>query len=281
MSKQKRAVAIHDISCFGRCSLTVALPILSAAGIETPVIPTAVLSTHTGGFTGFTYRDMTEDIRPVVEHWMRLGLGFDAIYTGYLGSIEQVELIRQVIDLLRGEQALVVVDPVMGDLGVLYAGFPEGFPQEMRTLCAKADVVVPNLTEAALLLDRPYTERPDAECVHALLHGLCDDLGARSAVLTGVSLTAGELGAATYDADNGAQSYAGAASVKGMYHGSGDVFSSALVAGLVRGLSLAEAAERAVTFTVEAIRRTHAAGTEPRYGLNFEAGLAAFGQQFH
>ena len=152
----KRVAAIHDISGFGKCSLTVALPIISAAGIETSVIPTAVLSTHTGGFTGFTYRDLTEDIMPIVDHWKTLDITFDGIYTGFLGSFEQVHLIEQTIDKLKTEKTVVVIDPVMADNGELYAIFSKEFPKEMAKLCKKADLLIPNLTEASLLLEEPY-----------------------------------------------------------------------------------------------------------------------------
>ncbi|MBQ2274997.1 MAG: pyridoxal kinase, partial [Clostridia bacterium] len=131
---QKRVAAIHDISGFGKCSLTVALPIISAAGSECAVIPTAVLSTHTGGFKDFTFRDLTEDILPIAEHWRREGICFDAIYTGYLGSFEQIDLVCKVIDILRDENTLVVVDPVMADHGKLYPIFPDNFPDGMKKL---------------------------------------------------------------------------------------------------------------------------------------------------
>ncbi len=160
MNTQKRIVAIHDISCFGRCSLTVALPIISAFGIETSIIPTAVLSTHTGGFSDFTYRDLTDDILPIVNHWKSLGLNFDAIYTGFLGSFEQIDIIDQVFELLKTPQTLIIVDPVMADNGELYKIFPKDFPKGMKKLCQKADILIPNLTEAALLLDEPYKPGP-------------------------------------------------------------------------------------------------------------------------
>jgi len=281
---QPHVLAIHDISGVGRCSLTVALPVLSAAGIECSVLPTAVLSTHTGDFEGYTYRSLSNDLLPMARHWVSLGLEFDAIYTGYLASLEQVELIKQIIALLRSDRTLLVVDPVMADKGTLYPGFPDSFPAEMRTLCAQADLIVPNLTEAALLLGRPYEENPSVERVQSLIHALISDIGAKAAVLTGVSLGTGELGAITYDPDGlfggGEQSYAGAPAIPGMYHGSGDVFSSTLVAALMRGRTLFEANEIAVHFTAEAIRLTAKAGTEPRYGLNFEALLTTFSSQF-
>jgi len=276
-----RVIAIHDISGIGRCSLTVALPVLSAAGIECAVLPTAVLSTHTGEFEGYTFRDLTEDILPVAQHWKSLDLKFDAIYTGYLGSYEQVELVKQVIALLADEDTLVVVDPVMADEGKLYPGFSEDYPAQMRTLCALADLVVPNLTEAALLLGCDYNPKPDTDQVKDILKQLCEKTGSQSAVLTGVSLSPNTLGAATRNAAKPASSYAGAAKIEGMYHGSGDIFCSALLAAIMNGYTLEDSTKCAVDFVAECIQRTYDAGAETRYGLHFEAGLANFGSQFN
>jgi len=276
-----RVLAIHDISGVGRCSLTVALPVLSAAGIECAVLPTAVLSTHTGEFEGYTFRDLTKDILPVAQHWKSLDLKFDAIYTGYLGSYEQVELIKQVITLLADENTLVVVDPVMADEGKLYPGFSKDYPTQMLTLCALADLIVPNLTEAALLLGRDYDPQPSADQIEQLLKDLCEKAQVPSAVLTGVSLNPGTLGAATLNTAKHSSSYAGAAKIGGMYHGSGDLFCSALLAALMNGYDLERSTQCAVDFTAECIQRTHAAGTETRYGLHFEAALAQFGSQFN
>ena len=277
---QKRAAAIHDISCFGRCSLTVALPILSAAGIETPVIPTAVLSTHTGGFTGYTYRDLTDDIRPVVDHWASLDLEFDAVYTGFLGSIEQIGIVTECFELIKasskkkGRGPLVVVDPVMADDGKLYSIFPKDFPKEMRGLCMKADVIVPNLTEAALLLDIPYHEGPHTQKEIGDMLTALSELGPKQVVITGVSYDGARLGAASFDARTGKAAYASEARIDPMYHGTGDVFASVLTAALVYGIELDKACEAAVRFTVDSIARTKAAGTDRRFGVDFESGLA-------
>ncbi|MDR1775764.1 MAG: pyridoxamine kinase [Actinomycetes bacterium] len=274
MSGQQRVLAIHDISGFGRCSLTVALPVLSAAGIECTVLPTAVLSTHTGGFTGYTFRDLSADILPIADHWKSLDLHFDAIYTGYLGSFEQIALIEAVLEELAGPDTLIVVDPVMGDKGKLYAGFPHDFPSGMANLCRRADVIVPNLTEAALMLNRPWTEDLAAIDVDNLLHDLSEQLAVARVVLTGVSQASGQLGASTYDAATDAASWYGSERIGGMYHGTGDVFSSVLVAGLVTGLSLAAASRVAVDFTVRALRRSFDNRTDPRFGVAFEYFLA-------
>ena len=154
----KRVVTIQDISCLGKCSLTVALPIISAMGIETAVIPTAVLSTHTGGFTGYTFRDLTDDIPDITAHWKSMDLKFDAIYTGYLGSKRQVQIISELFDSFRNENNVTIVDPVLGDAGRYYKGFDDEFAGEMKKLCAKADYILPNMTEASFMLGLPYTE---------------------------------------------------------------------------------------------------------------------------
>lgn len=274
---QKRIAAIHDISGFGKCSLTVALPVISAAGIEVSVIPTAVLSTHTGGFTGFTYRDLTADILPIVSHWCSLNLCFDAIYTGFLGSFEQIGLVAEAFERLRTPETLVLVDPVMADNGALYTVFPDNFPDGMRRLCALADVVVPNMTEAALLVGEEYREGPYTRgYVTDMLKKLAA-LGPRLVVLTGVCFDETSLGAACYDSESGAADYAFAPRIDGCYHGTGDVFASVLLAALLSGLPLAESAQTAVDFTAQSIERTRAAGTDVRFGVNFEAGLCALG----
>jgi pyridoxine kinase len=274
MQRQKRVLAIHDISCFGRCSLTVALPIISAAGIETVVLPTAVLSTHTGGFTGFTYRDLTQDILPVVNHWQSIGLEFDAIYTGFLGSFEQVDIVSEIFDVLKKNEVLIVVDPVMADYGKLYSIFPSNFPEGMRKLCRKADLIVPNLTEAAFLLDEPYHDGPHTKDeIEHILRSL-SELGPKYVVVTGVSYDGKQLGSVSYDANTGEFSYTGETRIEPMYHGTGDVFASALVAALLGGRTLAQANAIAVRFTVASIARTKESGTDNRFGVNFEAGLA-------
>ncbi len=264
---QKRIVAIHDISGFGKCSLTVALPICSAAGIETAVIPTAVLSTHTGGFSGYTFRDLTDDIMPIAEHWKSLGIPFDAFYTGYLGSLKQVEYVIKAIDMLKKENSIVVVDPAMADNGKLYSGFPSEFPRAMLKLCKKADIVVPNITEAALMLGVEYKNAPYTEdYIEVLVRGLHAKTGA-GVVLTGVTFNDKRLGAAVY---NGEQiEYIFDERIAAMFHGTGDVFASALVAALIHGKNLISAAEVAVKFTVGCIKRTYE-NENYRYGVNFE-----------
>ena len=273
---QKRVAAIHDLSGFGKCSLTVALPILSAAGIETSALPTAILSTHTGGISGYTYRDLTEDMRPVMKHWKSLDIKFDAIYTGFLGSFEQLDIVKEFFDAFRQEDNLILVDPVMGDNGELYTVFTREFAAGMRMLCQKADIIVPNLTEAALLLDEPYHPGP---YTHAYIESLLRKLGAlgpQKVVLTGVYCKEDELGAATYDRTTDTIDYVFTQKIPGYYHGTGDVFASALLSALLNDFSLIDAAAIAVHFTTDSIRRTYKAKTDYRFGVNFEQSFPDF-----
>ena len=270
--KQKRVLAVHDLSCVGRCSLTVALPILSAAGLEASALPTAVLSTHTGGFTGMTFRDLTQDLPAIFAHWKTLDLAFDAIYTGYLGSAEQVALVEQLFDAFRGEQTKIIVDPVMGDHGKQYPGMSEKMPQLMKTLCQKADVIVPNQTEAALMLGRPYLETPDKAEVDDLMQAL-REMTQASVVLTGISPEEGKLGAAVYDRETGQTACPAAPHMPGSYHGTGDVYASALTGAYLAGKTLVQAAQIAADFTQQSIVETLPLGLETRYGVCFERAL--------
>ena len=276
MKRLKRVAAIHDISGFGKCSLTVALPILSAAGIETTVLPTAVLSTHTGGLDGFTYRDLTEDIAPITAHWKSLNIKFDAIYTGFLGSFEQLDLVTDFFKEFKTPDNIILVDPVMADNGELYKIFTPEFAIGMRKLCEKADIIVPNLTEAALLLGEKYNPGPyTPEYIEEILKKL-SALGPGKVVLTGIFFNEEELGAATYDSATGEVAYAFEKRVPGYFHGTGDVFGSALLSGILNGFSLNEAAAIAVRFTTSAIRKTAEAGTDVRFGVNFEHTIPEF-----
>ena len=193
----KRIASIQDISCLGKCSLTVALPILSAMGVECAIGPTAVLSTHTM-FSNFTCKDLTDQIGPIAAHWKSEGIGFDAIYTGYLASQEQIGDVCAFFDDFKTEENLIVVDPVMADNGKLYPAFGPEFPAEMAKVCAKADLIVPNLTEASLLTGLPYRTEQDEGYIRELLQALAG-LGPRYVALTGVSFEKGRLGVMHYD----------------------------------------------------------------------------------
>jgi len=273
MKRQIRVVAIHDISCVGKCSLTVALPIISAIGIEVSIIPTAVLSTHTGGFKGYTYRDLTEDIIPIISHWDSIGIDFDALYTGFLGSPTQLDIVSDIFDHYKEKGAFIAVDPVMGDNGKLYHIFSDDFPAGMKKLCQKADIIIPNITEALLLLNEPFQEGPYTEkYIEGLLERLAS-IGPKQVVLTGVYFDNHKLGAVSYDKETSTVNYSSADRIEGYYHGTGDVFASALVAAILSGVPLEKATKIAVDFTVGSIYRTREAKTDTRFGVNFEAGL--------
>ncbi len=266
---QKRVAAIHDISCFGKCSLTVALPLISAAGIETAVIPTAVLSTHTGGFTGYIFRDLSEDIVPVARHWKSENITVDAVYTGYLCSKQQIYLVLEAARLISRRDTLLITDPVMADNGKLYKGFDRDFPDYMLKLCAAADIITPNITEAALMLGVKYMEPPYTEdYIKTLLEGLYVKTHAKI-VLTGVCFDSRRIGAAVFDGENAA--YVFSERLDAVYHGTGDVFASTLIAALLNDRSLKAAAQIAANFTCACIRRTMEYDADMRYGVNFES----------
>ena len=261
-----RILTVQDISCVGQCSLTVALPILSACGIETCVLPSAVLSTHTAGFSGYTFRDLTQDMPAVIEHWQKENIAFDAVYTGYLGSAEQIEYVKRILAAVKKPQAPAIVDPAMADNGKLYPGFDDAFVQAMRTLCAEADLVVPNITEAALLTGEEYRTEYDRAYIDTLVQKLLA-LGARGVVLTGVSYREGMTGVVVVE--NGQYAYYEHEKLANSCHGTGDIYASALVGALLRGKSAYDAAAIAADYTVQCIRET-AKHPEHWYGAAFE-----------
>ena len=276
MNNQKRVMAIHDISCVGRCSLTVALPILSAAGHDCGVLPTAVLSTHTGGFEGFTYRDLTNDINPISAHWQSLGLGFDAMYSGFLGSFEQIDLMAELFKTYKTKDNIVLVDPVMADEGQLYSIYSPEMAKGMAKLCGSADIIIPNITEACFMVDEEYKPGPyDKPYIENLLKKL-SALGAKQIVLTGVHFDNDKLGAAVYDTITSTIEYVFADRIEGHFHGTGDVFGSALLSAHLNAFSLAESAQIACDYVCEAIKITIELGQERRYGVAFERGLGGF-----
>ena len=265
-----RVAAIHDMSGFGRCSLTVAIPILSAMGIQCCPLPTAFLSTHTGGFEGFAFLDMTDELPKVAEHWKSLGLCFQAVYSGFLGSERQIALVEDFLREIRGPDTLAVIDPVMGDHGTVYQTYTPAMCAGMARLAELADVITPNLTEAALLLDIPYGELPVGEAgCREIVERLSLD-GRRSVVLTGAS-TAPELtGAMCFDARTGQTEAVQTQRVPQEFHGTGDVFASVLTGALVQGASLPDAVRQAVDFVRACAERTARAGIPMREGVEFE-----------
>ena len=265
----KRIVTVQDISCVGRCSLTVALPIISAMGVECGVIPTAVLSTHTG-FSKFTFCDLTEEIPSITDAWKALAVDFDAVYTGYLGSERQISLVKDFVrDFGKKEGFVSWIDPVMADHGKMYPGFSEDFAGKMAELCTVADVVVPNLTEASFMLGIPYEKEYDEAYVRDILVRLTD-MGTRIAVLTGIELEEGRIGVYAYDSE--AKKFFSYYNEKlpVAYHGTGDIFSSCAFGAYVRGASLEDSLSLAVDFTLECMRKTMADEDRRFYGVNFE-----------
>ena len=264
----KKVVTIQDISCFGKCSATVALPIISAMGVECAVIPTAVLSTHTGGFTGYTFRDLTDDIPAVTAHWKKEGLRFDGLYTGYLGSPEQAAMIGQFIDEI--EPAYVFIDPAMADNGKLYAGFGEEIIGAMKSLCDRADLIVPNLTEATLMLGEEYRAPGtyDEAYIHDILRRLAEG-GAKIAAVTGVNYDGARQGIVAYHRETGEFEEYFHENLPVSYHGTGDLFASTLFGAIMREKPLAEALRIAATNVLNAIRATM---DDPayRYSVKFE-----------
>ncbi len=276
MKKQKRVAAIHDISGIGKCSLTVAIPVISASGIEAAAMPTAVLSTHTGNIKGYTYRDLTSDLNPMADHWKSLGITFDGIYSGFLGSIEQVDIVCDFIDMFKTDDTVVIVDPAMADGGKMYTTFDKAFAKEMILLCRKADIIVPNLTEAAFLLGEEYIEPPySKEYIEKILKQL-SEIGPSMIVLTGVAFGDDDLGCAVYCKDSDEVFFCFSEKYPGIYYGTGDLFASALTGAYLNGKSISESAKIALDFTCAAIKRTYEAGTDTRLGVNFEQGIADF-----
>lgn len=265
----KRILTVQDISCVGQCSMTVALPILSACALETCVLPSAVLSTHTGGFTGCTVRDLSEDIPAIWRHWQREGITFDAVYTGYLGGILQIETVKDIFSHMLSADGLRVVDPAMADNGKLYRGFDEAYADAMKGLCACADIIIPNITEGCILTGHPYREQYGEEYISELL-GKLSELGAACVVLTGVRFSPEETGVMILE--NGKASCYRHKRIAGSYHGTGDIFASAFVGACMQGKPVEQAAKIAADFTAECIQRTYA---DPAhwYGVKFETAL--------
>lgn len=265
----KRILTIQDISCVGKCSLTVALPVISAFGVETCVLPTAVLSTHTA-FNNFTFRDLTGDINAITKNWQEQNITFDAIYTGYLGSFEQLKIVSDIFDKFRPKDGFIIVDPVMADNGALYSGFSQEFVFEMAKLCNKADIIVPNMTEACFMLNIPYVKSGyKEEDIKDILKKLTDG-GAKTAILTGVSFDEARLGAYGYDSVNKEYFSYFSDYIPASFHGTGDIFASTITGALSVGKSLENALKIAVDFTVKSIEFTVSEKKHNWYGVNFE-----------
>ena len=264
----KRILTIQDISCFGKCSLTVALPLLSAMGVETVILPTAVLSTHTL-FKGFTCRDLSDQLTPITDHWKREGITFDAIYTGYLGTEEEIDTVIGIIRTFGNDHTLVFVDPAMGDNGKLYPAFNEHYARKNADLCAVADIADPNITEAAFLTGLPYREQYTEDYIREMLLTLAE-LGTKTPILTGVSLSEGKTGAMGYDTEKKTFFIYQNDRIPAAYHGTGDIFSSVLAGAFVLGIERTEALKIAADYTALTIAETVKNPENPWYGVDFE-----------
>ena len=273
LPKLKRLAAINDVSGFGKCSLTVALPVVSATGVECACVPTALLSTHTGEFTGYTFRDLSGQMLPIARHWASLGLEFDGIYSGYLASSEQAMLVEEIIGTLANGNTLVVCDPAMADNGRYYSGLGEDMTQAFRRLCARADVITPNVTEAALLSGAEYMRPPHSrDYIRRLFDGLEPHAG-RYVAITGVHPAERVIGIVVRDRVTGEERSAMSEALPGMFYGTGDIFASAMAALLVRGAGIGDALSAAGALVRESIERTYLRGTPRPYGVDFEGAL--------
>lgn len=265
-----KVLTIQDISCVGQCSLTVALPIISACGVETCILPSAVLSTHTGGFKGFTFCDLTEEMPKINAHWQKENILFDALYTGYLGSAKQIEYVLNLIHTTKKEQGLVIVDPAMADNGKLYVGFDLAFVDEMKKLCAVADYILPNITEACYLTGMTYQTQYDRTYIDEIILKL-KALGCKNIVLTGVSYETGKTGVVVYENDQYA--YYEHILLPNSCHGTGDIYASAFTGALLKGKSPYDAARIAANYVVKCIEATSQLENH-WYGAAFELALS-------
>lgn len=273
----KRLLTIQDISCVGQCSLTVALPVISACGVECAILPSAVLSTHTGGFTGFTFRDLTDDMPSISAHWKKEELYFDTVYTGYLGSAKQIEYVKDIFKANGKENLLKIVDPAMADNGNLYYGFDQAFVKEMATLCAEADYVLPNITEACFMTGIGYKEKYDRAYVDEIIKGLTA-IGCKNIILTGISYEDGKTGVVVYE--NGKYFYHEHEKIAGGCHGTGDIYASAFAGAMTRGKSAKDAAIIAADYVLECIKFTQSIDGHT-YGAAFEPVLGKLANKFN
>lgn len=272
----KRIAAIHDLSGLGKCSLTVALPVISASGVECACIPTALLSTHTGEFGGFTFRDLSDELLPIAEHWRSEGIAMDGIYTGYLASPEQEELLEKAIDVLADRDTLIITDPVMADNGAYYSKLDDRMCSAFRRLCARADIITPNITEASLLTGLPYREYPYEEgYIRSLLGGLAD-IGPRVVAITGVRPDGKTVGTVALDRRTGELSSAFRPLRDGMFYGTGDLFASSFAALIVRGADTQTALSAACSLVGESIDNTIKRASPRRLGVDFETALPGY-----
>ena len=264
----KRVLTVQDISCLGKCSITIALPVISALGSETVILPTALLSTHSI-FENFTCKDLSDQIMPIAQHWQSQDVKFDAIYTGYLGTMEEIDMMKEIVRMFGGEDTLVIVDPAMGDKGVLYPAFDEAYALKNRELCGIADIVLPNITEASFMTGLPYKEEYDEAYVKEMLQAL-HALGAKVSILTGVSLEPGKTGIMGYDSRNDSYFSYQNEKIGAQFNGTGDLFASTFVGEVMKGLDWTDAIRIAADYTAHTIAVTMENPKKSWYGVDFE-----------
>ena len=264
----KRIVSIQDISCIGKCSETVALPIISSMGIETAILPTSILSTHTA-FSHFTFKNLADECYKIIEHWKEEKFQFDLIYIGYTGTEEILDLVLYFIDQFKTEKNIVVFDPAMADHGKLYSGIDESIVSKMKKICKKVDILRPNLTEASLLLGEEYKEDYTMKEIQEKAKRL-RELGPRDIVITGVEQRK-KIGALGYDGIEFCSNFEKKYDVS--YHGTGDIFTSTLSGCLTLGKTLEESITIATKFTTECVRITYEDEKGTKYGVNFEEAI--------
>ena len=271
MSKTTKILTIQDISCYGQCSITVALPVISAFGIETAILPSAVLSTHTSGFTDFTVRDLTEDLPEIRKHWEKEGIEFDAIYTGFIASKEQLDYIKDIIDSRLKPDGLVFVDPAMADHGEFYNGFDQDFADAMGELCKLGDYILPNTTEACYILHKPWKETFSKDEMIEMAKEL-KAFTNRYVILKGYENDNQEMGMIVLDKEEDTIEIVYNDKVDYVSHGTGDVFASAFVGSTMLDKSPTSAAKIAGEFTKKAIEKTIGDETHT-YGVKFEQAI--------
>lgn len=270
--KNNRILTIQDISCLGRCSTTVALPIISCFGIETCILPCAVLSTHTSGFVNWTCKDMTEEMTKIVEHWQTMDISFDIVHTGYLANAKQIYNVCNFFDGICSN-SFKIVDPVMGDKGELYAGFDSNFVKSMAKLCNKANIIIPNKTELCALIGEEYcTHKLDEKQAIELLQK-ASDITSDYIILTGVTFDASNIGACVYDMATKQATFCKARKIGDDFHGTGDIFASVLTGAMAKGYTLQHATQIAVDFVTSSIEKTIDNPNKRKYGVNFEMAL--------
>lgn len=264
----KRIVSIQDISCIGKCSETVALPIISSMGVETAILPTSILSTHTG-FKNFTFKNLSDECRKIIEHWKEEKFEFDLIYIGYTGTEEILDLVLYFIDEFKTDKNIVVFDPAMADHGKMYSGISKSIIEKMKKVCKKADYLRPNITESALLSGKEYKENPTLEEVQEIAMNL-KNMGSKNVIITGVEKE-GKIGALGYNGKEFCSNFETKYDVS--YHGTGDIFTSTLSGCLVQGKSISEAIKVATKFTTECVKLTYEDKNGIKYGVNFERAI--------